>query len=238
MRAPDVTTGFRTTAELPFFPLSRRARGWIGFAAVFLLVMDPATVPAQVVGVSGSTFPEMRSDMPGGSGLHGWVTADPLGFIRLGLSAGRDRGRASEPGATCTSYWPVVTGCVSEIVLEENIVTSAAMNLQFLAPRILGFQLGVGPTAAFHQFGIRRIGETTGREERPIMEEGAHRQVGVGWITSLEAPRLLGDLFRLRLAVERTEVEFPTCVMDVWGVCGKETLTRFSVGVGVRVRRY
>lgn len=237
MCAPDVTTESETSPELPSLRSPRRFRAWAGIAAVSLLMLDPFTVPAQVVGVSGSTFSEMRSDMPGGAGLHGWVTTDPLGFIRLGISAGRDRGRASAPGATCTSYWPVATGCVSEVVAEENVVTSAALNLQLLAPRVFGFQVGVGPTAAFHRFGIRRVGETTGREERPVMAEGAHRRLGVGWITSVEAPRLLGDFFRFRLAVERTEVEFPACVMDVWGVCGRETLTRFSVGVGVRVGR-
>jgi hypothetical protein len=225
----------RPSARFPCPPSPWWSGCWIGFASVVLMGVAPAMATAQVVGVSASTFPEMRSDMPGGSGIHGWVTTDPLGFLRLGISAGQDRGRESGPGATCTSYWPVATGCVSEVVLEENIVTTASAHLQILAPRIFGFQLGVGPSAAYHHFGIRRMGETTGREERPVMEDGDRRQVGVGWIASLEAPRFLGDFLRIRLAVDRTEVDFPPCVMDAWGICGQETLTRFSVGVGMRI---
>ena len=219
----------------PFPTCSGWSGWWMGLASVFLMAVAPALATAQVVGVSASTFPEMRSDMPGGSGVHGWVTADPLGFLRLGVSAGQDRGRESGPGATCTTYWPVATGCVSEVVLEENIVTTASAHLQILAPRIFGFQLGVGPSAAYHHFRIRRMGETTGREERPVMEDGDRRQAGLGWTASLEAPRLLGDFLRVRLAVDRTEVDFPDCVMDAWGICGRETLTRFSVGVGMRI---
>ena len=225
----------RPSAPFPSPRFARWSGWWVGFAPLVLMAMAPAMATAQVVGVSASTFPEMRSDMPGGSGVHGWVTTDPLGFLRLGISAGQDRGRESGPGATCTSYWPVATGCVSEVVLEENTVTTASAHLQILAPRIFGFQLGVGPSAAYHHFGIRRTGETTGREERPVMEDGDRRQVGVGWIASVEAPRLLGDFLRLRLAVDRTEVDFPACVMDAWGICGRETLTRFSVGVGMRI---
>jgi hypothetical protein len=217
------------------WPVVRCSGWWAGLASTVLLALAPAAASAQVVGVSASTFPDMRSDMPGGSGVHGWVTADPLGFLRLGISAGQDRGRESGPGATCTSYWPVATGCVSEVVLEENIVTSASAYLQVLGPRIFGFQLGVGPSAAYHHFRIRRMGETTGREERPVMEDGDRRQAGLGWTASLEAPRLLGDFLRVRLAVDRTEVDFPDCVMDAWGICGRETLTRFSVGVGMRI---
>ncbi len=227
-RAPSTGPGARARILPPLLSL---------ILALLLLPTIPEAAPAQVLGVSASGFPDMRDDLPGGRGVHGWITAEPLGFLRIGVSAGRDLGRESGAGTTCTSYWPWPEGCVEEAVEWRNTVTSASANLLVLGPAIAGFRLGAGPTAAFHHFRVRREGATTGREEEPVLSNGDHRQPALGWMATLDFPSFLGEWLRLRASLERTEVEFRSCVADTWSLCGQEHLTRFTLGAGVRLSR-
>lgn len=211
---------------------------------LFCFADTPSELDAQTatgaVGMGWVRYTELTPVLPGGDGFELWGSIDIADVLRLSGSLGQGNLNAPRDsvGELCLDYLPFLRGCTGEEpTRHRRSVQDYLVNLQVLSPFWGGWRAAAG--VAWHQTDNQafRRGLTYFADEA-VLGPVSRVSSGLGLVGTIESQGFdfLPLVFQAQVHLIRVSIQ--DCVAQAqWDICGEWGSPRYSLGVGIPIRR-